>query len=102
MRYETVTVRHGENVGPVDWSHEYAKDKPDHWKDAEQNPEAYQFLPQGMFTPRNVHCICMYDGWPYWRPTPAMLIDSPLGGTEWEHFNGYGVTNGSLFKKGGA
>ena len=39
MRYETVTVCHGENVGPVDWSHEYAKDKPDHWKDAEQNPE---------------------------------------------------------------
>lgn len=100
MRYETVTVRHGEDVGPVDWSHEYARDKPDHWKDAEQNPEAYQFIGHGR--DRNVYCICMYDGWPYWKPTPAMLVDSPIGGLEWVYFNSYGVNDWSLALKGGA
>ena len=28
MRTEQVTVRHGENMGPVDWDHPTAKDKP--------------------------------------------------------------------------
>jgi hypothetical protein len=27
----------------------------------------------------------MYDGWPYWKPTPAILTSGPLG-SEWHFF----------------
>lgn len=99
MRTETVTCRIGEDVGPVDWSHPYAENMPDHWREAEKNPEDFELLLNGMFTPRSVSKICMYDGWPYWRPTPAILRESPLGGWEWTFFNGYGVHPESLRRR---
>ena len=27
----------------------------------------------------------MYDGWPFWKPTPAVYVEGPIGG-EWHHF----------------
>ena len=96
MRTRTVTERIGEDVGPVDWSHPYAAEMPHHWRDAEKEPEKYELLLNGMFTPRGVAKLCMYDGWPYWKPTPAIYHESPLGGYEWTHFNSYGVSANSL------
>lgn len=96
MQTRVVTERIGEDVGAVDWEHPYAANMPEHWRDAEQNPEKYELLLNGMFTPRDVFKLCMYDGWPYWKPTPAIYRASPLGGCEWTHFNSYGVTPGAL------
>jgi hypothetical protein len=98
MRTEQRTVRVGEDVGPIDWEHPLAADMPAHWGDAERHPEKYLFLENGMFTPREVFKLRMYDGWPYWKPTPAIYRESPLGG-EWTFFNSYGVHHGSLFLK---
>lgn len=92
MRTYQQTVREGEDMGPIDWSHPMAADKPDHWREAEKNPERFEFCDHYMFTPRRIAKLCMYDGWPYWTPTPAILRESPMGGFEWTHFNSYGVT----------
>lgn len=94
MRYETVTVRHGENVGPVDWSHPTAKDMPAIWREAEKNPEAFVF---GDYD-REILDICMYDGWPYWEPRPAVCFVGPIG-TEWSFFNSYGVSERSIRRR---
>lgn len=85
MRTETISVNIGENMGPVDWTHPTAKDMPPIWKLAELQPS--DFLFQG----RTVLAICMYDGWPYWRPTPAIQFIGPLNSGEWTFFNSYSV-----------
>lgn len=99
MRYETRQVRIGEDVGPIDWSHEYAKDMPQIWHEAEKHPEKFQLLENQAFTPRDIITIRMYDGWPYWKPTPALLVKSPLGGSEWRFFNSYGIRKDSIVSK---
>ena len=43
MREWTKACREGTNMGLVDWTHEIAKDKPAHWRDAEMLPGAYLF-----------------------------------------------------------
>lgn len=98
MRTQTQTIRIGEDMGPIDWSHEWAKDMPEHWRDAEKKPGDYLFLLNQMFTPRKIDRLRMYDGWPYWKPTPAIFRESPLGGWEWTFFNSYGVNANSIFK----
>jgi hypothetical protein len=61
MRTETRTVRIGEDVGPIDWSHPTAKDMPAIWREAEEAPQDFEF---GDYR-RSILRICMYDGWPY-------------------------------------
>lgn len=97
MRCETVTVRHGENVGPVDWTHETAKDMPDIWREAERDPKSFVF--DYGHGGRAIVEICMYDGWPYWQPRPAVAYIGALNGVEWAFFNSYGVHPGSITKK---
>ena len=92
MRTRTVTVREGENVGPVDWDHPTAKDMPPIWREAEKYPSSFIFGDQW----REIIEICMYDGWPYWKPTPAVGYIGPLGGLEWAFFNSYGVHANSI------
>lgn len=92
MRYETQTVRIGEDMGPIDWSHETAQDKPQIWRDAEANPHEY------LYNGRPIYKICMYDGWPYWTPRPAIFFGGPIG-PEWNHFDSYGVTDRSIEKR---
>jgi hypothetical protein len=94
MKTRTVSVREGENVGSIDWSHEMAKDMPPIWHEAEQAPQNYTFSAYP-FSERRILKICMYDGWPYWKPTPAILYEGPLG-SEWAHFNSYGVHKNSI------
>lgn len=96
MRTETVTVRYGENVGPVDWSHDTAKDMPSIWREAETDPKAFVF---GDYN-REIISICMYDGWPYWKPRPAVCFVGPLG-VEWSFFDSYGVNERSVRRKKG-
>lgn len=93
MRYETVTVRHGENVGPVDWEHPLAKDMPQIWRDAEADPNSYTL------NGRSILSVCMYDGWPYWKPMPAVHFVGPMGSGEWNFFNSYGVHPDSIEKR---
>lgn len=94
MRTETRTVRIGEDVGPIDWSHPIASDKPEIWREAEKNPEDFELV--GDFSARAIFKLCMYDGWPYWKPTPAIFHASPLGGGEWSFFNSYGIRDNSI------
>lgn len=95
MRTETVTVRIGENVGPVDWDHPTAKDMPDIWREAEKAPADYVF--SGYRRP--ILAICMYDGWPYWKPTPAIQFIGPLNSAEWTFFNSYDVHADSIRRR---
>ena len=30
--------------------------------------------------------IGMYDGWPFWKPTPAVYLKHSLGGGEWRFY----------------
>lgn len=92
MRTYQQTVREGENMGPVDWDHPTAKDKPQIWRDAEANPSAYTFSEYR----RSIISICMYDGWPYWTPRPAVCFIGPLNSAEWAFFDSYGVDDSSI------
>jgi hypothetical protein len=87
MRYETHTVRIGEDVGAVDWLHPTAADMPAIWREAEKNPDAFTFSEYR----RPILRICMYDGWPYWEPRPAIQFIGPLNSAEWAFFNSYAV-----------
>jgi hypothetical protein len=95
MKYSTVTVREGENCGPIDWDHPLAKDMPAIWRDAEKAPGDYVF---GDYQ-RSIIQICMYDGWPYWKPTPAICFVGPLNSAEWNFFNSYGVGQHSINRR---
>lgn len=97
MRVWTETHREGTNVGPVDWSHETAKDMPAEWREAEKSPEQFVFLSSGGFSSRKLYELAMYDGWPYWQPRPAILFEGPLG-PEWNFFDSYGVGPTSIRK----
>jgi hypothetical protein len=92
MKYHTVVQREGEDVGPIDWDHPLAKDKPRIWRDAEKHPENYVFSEYK----RKILRICMYDGWSYWKPMPAILFIGPMNSAEWAHFNSYGVHGNSI------
>lgn len=95
MRTRTVTVREGENVGPVDWTHDIAKGMPDIWREAEQNPDGFTFTEYH----RQIISICMYDGWPYWTPRPAVCFIGPLNSPEWAFFDSYGVWPSSIQRR---
>lgn len=93
MRTRTVTVHEGEDVGPVDWDHPTAKDKPEFWREAALHPRRF------LFDGREILRICMYDGWPYWKPTPAIFFVGPLKCGEWAHFDSYGVRPSSIARR---
>lgn len=100
MRTETRTVRIGEWLGPVDWSYDFASHdwnhgggtNPDHVSrcvsmlreldEGIARGEVWEATTDGGI-PRvgwgRVLDIGMYDGWPYWRPVPSVLIDDYLG-----------------------
>jgi hypothetical protein len=85
-------------MGPINWSHPLAAEMPEMWREAEQHPERF-VLDTGQLSRFAVLDLRMYDGWPYWVPTPAVLIVSPMGTAEWRHFNSYGIGPGSMVRK---
>lgn len=88
MRTYQTTVREGEDMGPIDWSHEMAASKSDDWREAEKRPEDFVYGEFG----HAIIKLCMYDGWPYWKPTPAVFYIGPLKSGEWGFFNSYGAS----------
>lgn len=82
-------------MGPVDWSHPNAVNMPQIWRDAEKNPDGFVFGDQW----REIIEICMYDGWPYWTPRPAICFIGPLKTAEWSFFDSYGVYPNSIRAK---
>ncbi len=90
MKRHTVTVCEGENMGPINWDHPIARFMPEIWRDAEKSPDGFTY------NGRMILQICMYDGWPYWKPTPAIHFVGPLNSGEWDYFNSYGVRPDSI------
>lgn len=106
MKTITETRRVGELLGPVDWSYnfrshfdsmghpdnvkdEYCNESKERLKLLEQDPTKYLATTDGGW-PRcgwyKVVAIGMYDGWPYWSPTPSVCLAGPFG-CEWHSFN---------------
>lgn len=98
MKSHTKVVWEGEACGPVDWDHPTAKDMPDIWREAEQSPGDFIYVDD--FATRVITDICMYDGWPYWKPTPAIRVWGGPCGAEWKFFTSYGVRPSSIRRKG--
>jgi len=92
MRYENVWAPVGEGCGPIDWDHPIANGMPSVWREAEKNPTGFVFTEYR----RTILRICMYDGWPYWKPMPAVQFIGPLNSAEWSFFNSYGVHADSI------
>jgi hypothetical protein len=107
MKTRTVIEREGEYMGPVDWSYDftqhfktcgvrdldaYIAEKVEWLRKLEQHPDKYEATTDGgspKFGWFRVLRVGMYDGWPHWRPVPAVLTAGPLG-PEWHHF--YSIT----------
>lgn len=93
MKTRTVTVREGEDMGPItDWSHPFVA-KALEWnkgltletlQEMAAHPERFRVSNYGGW-PRiwqPLIRVCLYDGWPYWTPVPSLLVAGPLG-PEW-------------------
>lgn len=107
MKIRTVEVREGEDMGPLDWSHPMAvccyddgdsrkaanadgMNLRDVLRDAEKHPERWEVTTYGGWPRcgwRKVIAVRMWDGHPYWSPTPSVCVESPFGGVTWESFN---------------
>lgn len=105
MKYRTETVREGENLGPIDWSYNFRQHfdsmcAPDAARDeacerakavlkavetAKKEGKEVKVWASGNFLHR-VLDVGMYDGWPFWKPTPYVLLDGPLGVGDWTPF----------------
>lgn len=109
MRTRTVTVREGENVGPIDWSYDFLSHFASYCTSDERRAdlcarsieqlrtveERFKAGKKTLATtdggwPRfgwhEVVDVGMYDGWPYWKPVPSVMTRGPLGG-EWHAFS---------------
>lgn len=87
MRKYMVEHRAGEWLGPIDWSYDFYKyssvneksiqRRIDMLKTLEENPDRYEATTDGG-VPKigwgKVVKIGMFDGWPYWEPTPFIGI----------------------------
>jgi len=107
MKTRMVEQREGELLGPVDWSYDFDQHK---WSDSRGgiNPEIVDRgrnalidleykIKQGKVctvvcygSRHRVISIGMYDGWPFWKPTPSVYIEFGLNG-EWQPF--YSISN---------
>ena len=89
MKCRTVEVCEGEWLGPVDWSYDFSQHA---WGPTSGgvNPECIEegrrvLLAMGAdpvgWTHRGFEVVAvgMYDGWPYWKPTPTIGYIGPLG-----------------------
>lgn len=109
MRTETHTVRIGERVGDIDWTYNFRKHFDSMCCDDKGRREACERSKAKLRAMEDAHkagrkilattyggwprCgwhqvldVGMYDGWPYWKPTPSVFTLGPLGG-EWHSFS---------------
>lgn len=104
MREYTVTKREGEYLGPVDWDYDFINDTnrypgiPEETRleylneniswvkelDEAENIQEYSVSNYGGCPKiwNKALKVGMYDGWPYWRPRPAVLMET-WHGSEW-------------------
>lgn len=95
MRYETKSVAIGEKLGPIDWNYpfdeqgqglrpEFIEERKERLRRCEAGE--VEATTDGGF-PKvgwgKVLDTGMYDGWPYWRPVPSVLIAHRTGGASW-------------------
>ena len=104
MRTWTVTEREGELLGPVDWSFDFSQGVANMCSGPERKAERLQRYVELLWEVEQRHLkkeklfVCtngfwhellavgMYDGWPYWKPTPALCVLGPLGRAEWDFY----------------
>lgn len=109
MRYETKTVRVGELLGDIDWSYDFRSHfdcvgADDAGKQAvcDRQVERLRLIHAARKAERDIEAttyggwqrcgwgkvlaVGMYDGWPYWKPTPSVLI-SGWAGPSWACFS---------------
>lgn len=100
MKIYQETRREGERVSDIDWQYNFL----DHYsnyccsddrkqeicdkatallKKVEKRPRSYLVNVDGYW--RELYSVGMYDGWPYWSPTPALCTSGPFG-SEWHFF----------------
>jgi hypothetical protein len=107
MKTVTRIERVGEYLGPVDWSYDFTSHD---WGDGHGgvNPECSKqateelqklvaLMEQGKTCTISLYGIeqrvlqvGMYDGWPFWEPTPSVLVATWLG-SEWHSW--YSIRN---------
>jgi hypothetical protein len=103
MRTYQVTQREGELLGPIDWTHDFYQSYSCRCASEFRKMEEMQNDLELLWQVERLHlngvpvrvregdywhdliAIGMYDGWPYWKPMPAVLIAGPIG-NEWRHF----------------
>lgn len=115
MKTRTVTERIGEYLGPVDWSYDFSQHA---WSEnhgginpkvieqtrgmlriLEECPDEYEATIDGGWPKmgwKQVLQVGMYDGWPFWKPTPSVQLLGPLG-SEWHPW--YSITGMELKEK---
>ena len=98
MKTRMVEERIGEWLGPVDWAYDFSQHKTitTYFIDkgvaalrrieevsGRDDPalEGWRYWPSG-FNAFDVVCVGMYDGWPFWKPTPAIGYIGPLRSVE--------------------
>jgi hypothetical protein len=110
MRTRWVEERIGEWVGPIDWSYDWARHAPglnpqcieqgrEVLRRMESEPGGWRYCPSGLSTFEVVE-VGMYDGWPFWVPTPAIGYIGPLGSVEVAFF--YNLSSYRLARRAGA
>ncbi len=110
MRTETRTVRIGENMGPIDWTYDfrshfnnYGCSDAGRGESCERAKARLRLIEEHFREKKKVFAtnyggsprcgihlvvdIGMYDGWPWWRPVPAVQVRTYLG-HEWYTFDG--------------
>ncbi len=105
MRTYTQTVREGERTGDVDWGYDFRQ----HFNSDARRDEICAKSVQRFRDIADLHAagtpvrattyggwprcgfgdvldVGMYDGWPYWRPVPSVLMRGVIGGAGWHSF----------------
>ena len=103
VKHKKVTKRVGEYLGPVDWDYDFYQhfenyggskkakkekciNKKKMLKTIEKNPDKYEISTYPHVW-KKVHKVGMWDGWPYWRPVPAVKVYDSIANTyTWKHF----------------
>lgn len=105
MRTVTRIERIGEWLGPIDPSYQWDKITGVHSRSAAEGretiermaaePDGWRYSPSGFNSFEVVH-IGMYDGWPFWEPTPTIGYIGPLDSVETTPF--YNLSRHNCFK----
>lgn len=92
MRTHTVTVREGEMLGPIDWTHPMVAEAEERHPGVvaaiqaeERERGTHEMTTDGGWPRFGWHRVLdmgMWDGWPYWRPMPSVCLAGVLG-AEW-------------------